>query len=126
MFNNFVNQTVLFRLYQRQDAVACGKVVAAKRRAGQLFARAHHPADDQRALWREQIAMFPAGLDTEALAQGGDGTEVLRAMAVAQGLTPENGYRVRLTGPVPLSDEEFTTLESGTKLSGFAAIAFVV
>ena len=34
----------------------------------------------------------------------------IRAEAKALGLTPENGVTIRLTGDVPLSDEEFGTL----------------
>ena len=37
-------------------------------------------------------------------------TGSLSGAARALGLTPEHGVRVRLTGPVPLSDEEFATL----------------
>src|SRR5690242_11241961 len=49
-------------------------------------------------------------LDFSALEPGASATDVIRATASALHLTPENGVRVRLTGPVPLSDEEFGTL----------------
>jgi uncharacterized protein len=49
-------------------------------------------------------------LDFNALEPGKEANDTIRAYARAQGLTPERGVRVRLTGPVPLSDEEFATL----------------
>ncbi|TAL03511.1 MAG: hopanoid biosynthesis-associated RND transporter HpnN [Rhodospirillaceae bacterium] len=64
-------------------------------------------------------------LDMEALEQGGDASAAVRATAVADGLTPARGFRVRLTGSVPLSDEEFATLKQGTGLSGVAAVVLV-
>ena len=39
-----------------------------------------------------------------------EANDAIRADATALSLTPEHGVRVRLTGPVPLSDEEFATL----------------
>ena len=49
-------------------------------------------------------------LDFTALEPGESATDAIRATASALHLTPANGVRVRLTGPVPLSDEEFATL----------------
>jgi hopanoid biosynthesis associated RND transporter like protein HpnN len=49
-------------------------------------------------------------LDFTALEPGRGANDAIRAQARALGLTPEHGVRVRLTGPVPLSDEEFATL----------------
>jgi hypothetical protein len=49
-------------------------------------------------------------LDFSALQPGESATDAIRATASSLHLTPENGVRVRLTGPVPLSDEEFGTL----------------
>jgi hopanoid biosynthesis associated RND transporter like protein HpnN len=49
-------------------------------------------------------------LDFNALEPGQEADDKLRADARALGLTPERGVTVRLTGPVPLSDEEFATL----------------
>jgi hopanoid biosynthesis associated RND transporter like protein HpnN len=48
--------------------------------------------------------------DFNALEPGREANDAIRANARALGLTPEHGVRVRLTGPVPLSDEEFGTL----------------
>jgi hopanoid biosynthesis associated RND transporter like protein HpnN len=49
-------------------------------------------------------------LDFNALEPGKEASDTIRADARALGLTPANGVTVRLTGPVPLSDEEFATL----------------
>lgn len=49
-------------------------------------------------------------LDFSALEPGQGATDVIRADARALHLTPEDGVTVRLTGPVPLSDEEFATI----------------
>jgi hopanoid biosynthesis associated RND transporter like protein HpnN len=49
-------------------------------------------------------------LDFNVLEPGKEASDAIRADATALGLTPANGVRVRLTGPVPLSDEEFATL----------------
>ncbi len=64
-------------------------------------------------------------LDTESLEQGGAATSAIREKARELGLTPENGYRVRLTGEVPLNDEEFATVAEGTTISCIAALLFV-
>jgi hopanoid biosynthesis associated RND transporter like protein HpnN len=49
-------------------------------------------------------------LDFNALEPGQEANDRIRAEARALNITPEHGVRVRLTGPVPLSDEEFATL----------------
>lgn len=49
-------------------------------------------------------------LDFDALEPGQVASDAIRADARQLGLTPANGVRVRLTGPVPLADEEFATI----------------
>ena len=49
-------------------------------------------------------------LDFNALEPGLEASNAIRAAARELNLTPEHGITVRLTGPVPLSDEEFATL----------------
>ncbi|HUO90462.1 MAG TPA: MMPL family transporter [Rhizomicrobium sp.] len=65
-------------------------------------------------------------LDFGALEPGATASEAIRATAAALRLTPENGVRVRLTGPVPLSDEEFATLADRAVLMGAAMMLAVV
>ena len=64
-------------------------------------------------------------LDMESLRQGGAASALLRQIAVDAGITPGNGYRLRLTGTVPLSDEEFATVQEGTGKAGIVALVLV-
>ncbi|MFO0996632.1 MAG: MMPL family transporter [Alphaproteobacteria bacterium] len=52
-------------------------------------------------------------LDYSALQPGARSSAAIREAARALGLTPENGVRVRLTGSVPLSDDEFASVSEG-------------
>ncbi len=65
-------------------------------------------------------------LDFGALEPGASATDAIRATARKLHLTPDNGVRVRLTGPVPLSDEEFATLADRAALMGTAMMAAVL
>ena len=60
------------------------------------------------------------------LQPGGRATEVVRATIEKLGLTPDKGVRVRLTGSVPLSDEEFATVADGAALNGVLTILVVL
>jgi hopanoid biosynthesis associated RND transporter like protein HpnN len=64
-------------------------------------------------------------LDFDALSPGAAASETIRAAARDLGLTPERGVRVRLTGPVPLSDEEFATLAERADLMAAAMLLAV-
>ncbi len=64
-------------------------------------------------------------LDLSALEQGGVASAAIRDAARELGLTPENGIRVRLTGQIPLSDEEFATVAEGTGTSGLISVVLV-
>jgi len=50
-------------------------------------------------------------LDYQALEPGRRATDAIRAFIRKLNLTPDQGVRVRLTGPVPLADEEFSTIK---------------
>src|SRR6202007_2072211 len=52
------------------------------------------------------------------LEPGGKATAVIREAASLLGLTPEKGVRVRLTGSVRMSDEEFATIADGAAFNG--------
>ena len=57
-------------------------------------------------------------LDYDALMPGERADAAIRKLARDLKLTPENGVRVRLTGPVPMADEEFATIsENGLLLA---------
>jgi uncharacterized protein len=64
-------------------------------------------------------------LDYSDLEPGGDATDAIRQAARDLGLTPERGVRVRLTGPVPLADEEFGSVTEGTTLSTSLAFSLI-
>src|SRR5262249_5116668 len=64
-------------------------------------------------------------LDFGDLQPGGKATAVIRDAASRLGLTPEKGVKVRLTGSVALSDEEFATIADGAALNGLATLLLV-
>ena len=57
-----------------------------------------------------RIIEIQAALNYGALAPGATASAALRTIAADLGLTPANGVTVRLTGSVPIADEEFLTL----------------
>lgn len=65
-------------------------------------------------------------LDYSDLQPGADATALIRKTAEHLGLTPENGVRVRLTGSVPMADEEFGTVAEGAALNAAITIAAVL
>jgi hopanoid biosynthesis associated RND transporter like protein HpnN len=86
--------------------------------------------------WRTLIGGTPAGpratrhvvlvqpvLDYTALEPGAAASAAIRATAHALGLDPAHGVTVRLTGPVPLADEEFATLAEDAHLIMGAMVA---
>ena len=80
--------------------------------------------EDPREL-RRLIIVQPV-LDFSALAPGAAASDAIRAEAAALGFLPSNGIRVRLTGPVPLGDEEFSTVTDGAALNAILTGAAVV
>lgn len=89
--------------------------------------------------WRTMVTGAPANaretrrfievqpqLNFGALEPGSDATTAIRAAAAGLKLTPDNGVTVRLTGPVPLSDEEFATLADRAVLMGAAMMLAVL
>ncbi len=65
-------------------------------------------------------------LDYGALEPGAEATDVIRSTAQTLALIPERGVSVRLTGPVPMADEEFATVADGALLNGTLTIAAVI
>jgi hopanoid biosynthesis associated RND transporter like protein HpnN len=64
-------------------------------------------------------------LDFGELQPGAEATDAIRETARQLGLTPEHGVRVRLTGSVPMADEEFGTVAEGLVLNTALTIAAV-
>ena len=81
-------------------------------------------APEARAL-RRFILVQPV-LNYTALSPGAAASDAIRQAAQALHLTPENNVRIRLTGPVPLADEEFATLADGAALTSALTIAAVI
>ncbi|HEY7243124.1 MAG TPA: MMPL family transporter [Xanthobacteraceae bacterium] len=100
----------------------------------ELLAKGRNPAFS----WRTLIAGRPPKpselrrfvniepvLDFGDLQPGRKATAVIRDAASRLGLTPEQGVKVRLTGPVALSDEEFASVADGAVLNGVITLLLV-
>ncbi|MCI4678920.1 MMPL family transporter [Rhodoblastus acidophilus] len=75
---------------------------------------------------KRRFIMVKPVLDFSALEPGAEASDALRAVARRIGLTPESGYRVRLTGDVAMQDEEFGTLAEGAVLSNSLTVIAVL
>jgi len=64
-------------------------------------------------------------LDFADLQPGAEASETIREVARQLDLTPHHGVRVRLTGSVPMADEEFGTVAEGIVLNTALTIAAV-
>jgi hopanoid biosynthesis associated RND transporter like protein HpnN len=63
-------------------------------------------------------------LDYTALEPGQAATAAIRE--AASGLDPDYRARVRLTGPVPIQDEEFGTLKENAELNALVSLGFLI
>ena len=76
---------------------------------------------------RRRLILFQPVLDFGALKPGEQATRAIDEAARRAALDPAHGVRVRVTGGVPLSDEEFASLEENIGLVGLAmAVAMLV
>ncbi len=73
---------------------------------------------------RRSVLVQPK-LDFAELASGSKATEAVRQAATELNLTPENGVRVRLTGPVALNDEEFTSVAAGIGVASLLTVLLI-
>ncbi len=64
--------------------------------------------------------------DFQALQPGAKATAAVRQMATELNLSPDRGVTVRLTGQVPLNDEEFGTVAEGMTWALFLSIVLVL
>jgi hopanoid biosynthesis associated RND transporter like protein HpnN len=62
---------------------------------------------------RKRFVIVQGAIDYGELQAGAKASAAIRAAAVELGLVPERGVRVRLTGNIPLGDEEFVTVSEG-------------
>jgi hopanoid biosynthesis associated RND transporter like protein HpnN len=74
---------------------------------------------------RKFIYLKPV-LDFSALEPGARAAEAIRATAKRLGLTQQNGVKVRLTGPVPMADEEFGSIADGMEINTAATVLAVL
>jgi uncharacterized protein len=79
------------------------------------------PAADARRL----IQIRPV-LNYDALQPGAAATTAVRKAADEIGLSSTFHSKLRLTGPVPISDEEFSTLQEGAVLNGIVSAVVVL
>ena len=75
---------------------------------------------------RRAFIEFKPILDFNALEPGKDGSDAIRQAARDLNLAGEYGARVRLTGPVPMADEEFATVADGAVVNGIGTILVVL
>jgi uncharacterized protein len=74
---------------------------------------------------RKFIQAVPV-LDFNALEPGKRATDAIRAAAASLDLASRYQARVRLTGPVPIENEEFGTVREGVALNGAVTVAVVL
>jgi hopanoid biosynthesis associated RND transporter like protein HpnN len=65
-------------------------------------------------------------LDFDDLQPGRKATAAIREAVSRLGLVPERGVKVRLTGSVALSDEEFVTVADGAALNGAVTLLLII
>lgn len=65
-------------------------------------------------------------LDFKALEPGRAATDAIRQAATDLNLAGEYGARVRLTGPVPIANEEFATVQEGAVVNALGTVAVVL
>ena len=75
---------------------------------------------------RRAFIEFKPILDFNALEPGKAATDAIRQAAADLNLAGEYGARVRLTGPVPIANEEFATVADGAVFNGIGTVLVVL
>lgn len=75
---------------------------------------------------RRAFIEFKPKLDYNALEPGKDATDAIREAAKALNFAGEYGARVRLTGPVPIANEEYATVQDGAVINGIGTVLIVL
>jgi uncharacterized protein len=65
-------------------------------------------------------------IDYGALEPGKDATDAIRKAAAAVGFADKYQARVRLTGPVPIANEEYATVQDGAIVNGIGTVVVVL
>ena len=75
---------------------------------------------------RRAFIEFKPKLDYNALEPGKDATDAIRQAATDLNFAGQYHARVRLTGPVPIANEEYSTVQDGAILNGAATVLIVL
>jgi hopanoid biosynthesis associated RND transporter like protein HpnN len=75
---------------------------------------------------KRRFVMVKPALDFSALQPAADASDALRETARKIGLTPDAGYKVRLTGEAAMQDEEFGTLAENAVLNNSLTLLAVL
>jgi hypothetical protein len=75
---------------------------------------------------RRAFIEFKPILDYNALEPGKDATDAIRQAARDLNFAGEYGARVRLTGPVPIANEEYATVQEGAIVNGIGTVFIVL
>jgi hopanoid biosynthesis associated RND transporter like protein HpnN len=75
---------------------------------------------------RRAFIEFKPKLDYNALEPGKDATDAIRQAARDLNFPSEYGARVRLTGPVPIANEEYATVQDGAIVNGLGTVLVVL
>jgi hopanoid biosynthesis associated RND transporter like protein HpnN len=75
---------------------------------------------------RRSFIEFKPVLDFNALEPGKDATDAIRQAARDVNLPGEYGARLRRTGPVPIANEEFATVQDGAIVNGIGTVLVVL
>ena len=83
---------------------------------------------DRRPLPREvrRFVLARPTLNYTAVEPGRRAIEAVRAAAQAEGFVPARGVRVRVSGPVALSDDQLSALEEGAGIAAAGALGLLV
>jgi len=84
------------------------------------------PEPGSRADRRRQILIVAPVLDFNAIAPAGPATDLIRATARQDHLTPEAGVRVRLTGELLMLQDELVSVEQSTGIANLVTTAIVI
>jgi hopanoid biosynthesis associated RND transporter like protein HpnN len=69
---------------------------------------------------------FKPKVDYNALEPGKDATDAIREAAKSLNFAGEYGARVRLTGPIPIANEEYATVQDGAIVNGIGTVLIVL
>ncbi|WOH48894.1 MMPL family transporter [Bradyrhizobium sp. sBnM-33] len=75
---------------------------------------------------RRAFLEFKPKLDYNALEPGKDATDAIRRAATELNFPSQYSARVRLTGPVPIANEEYSTVQDGAIVNGVATVLIVL